>query len=84
MKKGEIFKLCIVSAIVALISYLVAAALFNSPDKRGTKVPTIDAINSSLPDIKTEASYQSFLNHNALDATQPIQIGNTKNSNPFQ
>ncbi len=84
MKRGEIIRIFFIAAVAALISYVVAGALFNSPSKRSTKVPTINKIDASLPDIKNEAAYQSFLNPNALDATQPIQIGNTKNTNPFQ
>jgi len=84
MKKGEILKLGFIASVAAIISYLVAGALFNSPEKRATKVPTIDKINISLPDIKNESSYQSFLNPGALDSTQPIKIGDTKNTNPFQ
>lgn len=84
MKKGEILKLCAVTAIAAIFSYVIAGALFNSSQKRSTKVPSIEAITPNLPDIKNEAAYQSFLNPNALDITLPIEIGGSTNTNPFQ
>jgi hypothetical protein len=45
--------------------------------------PVVEKIPSSLPDVKNDSNYNSFINSNALDPTQPVQIGNTQNKNPF-
>ena len=74
MKRGEIIRLGFIIAVAALISYFIAGILFNPPDKRGTKVPTIEKINTVLPDVKNETSYQSFLNQNALDARATVRV----------
>lgn len=83
IKTKQLAPLILVAVMAAIISLLVANALF-SPPKRETKVPQVEAIDASFPDVKNNPAYQSFLNNNALDATQPIQIGNTSNSVPFQ
>lgn len=82
MKRSDLTLLISVAAVSALISFFVAGSLFNSPSKR-TKVPVVQALNSNFPDVKNDPAYQLFLYPGALDPTQPIQIGNTKNSTPF-
>ena len=74
--------MAIIGFVAALFSLLIAGAIFKT-NPQATKVPVVDALSPSFPDVKNDSTYQSFLNENALDPTQPIQIGNTKNSNPF-
>jgi hypothetical protein len=73
----------LVVLVAAIISWLIASAVFNSPAKRKDKVPIVQKIESTFPDVKNDSDYNSFLNSKALDPTQPVQIGNTKNSAPF-
>ena len=82
MKRSELTLLIVVGIVAALVSFLVAGAVFNPPSKR-TKVPVVEAINPAFPDVKNDPVYQSFMYKGALDPTQPIQIGDTKNSTPF-
>ena len=82
MKKSDLTLLISIAAVAALISFFVAGSVFNSPSKR-TKVPVVQALNPNFPDVKNDPAYQLFLYPGALDPTQPIQIGDTKNTAPF-
>ncbi len=83
MNRKEIVTVSAVAVIAALISFVVAGALFNSPSKHNATAPNVQAITSSFPDVKNDPSYNFFLNTKALDPTQPIQIGNSSNNAPF-
>ena len=82
MKKSDLTLLISIAAVAALISFFVAGSVFNSPSKR-TKVPVVQALNPNFPDVKNDPAYRLFLYPGALDPTQPIKIGNTKNTEPF-
>lgn len=82
MKRSDLTLLISVTVVAALVSFFVAGSLFNSPSKH-TKVPVVEALNPNFPDVKNDPAYQLFLYPGALDPTQPIQIGNTKNTAPF-
>lgn len=71
-----------VAVISAVISFVVASVVFQSTP-RGTKVPQVEAIKSTFPDVKNDSAYSSLFNSNALDPTQPVQIGGSQNTNPF-
>jgi len=82
MKKQD-FTLIITIAIVAgVISLLIGSAIFGEV-KHDLKAPQVESIKTSFPDAQNEPAYQAFLNEKALDPTQPIQIGNTRNTVPF-
>jgi hypothetical protein len=72
-----------VAIVTGIISLIVANALFSSPTKHDSMGPVVETIPSNLPDIKNDSNYNSFINSKALDPTQPVQIGNTQNKNPF-
>ncbi len=82
MKRSNLTILIVVAVVSALVSFFVAGSLFNSPSKR-TKVPVVQALDPNFPDVKNDPAYQLFLYPGALDPTQTIQIGNTKNAAPF-
>ena len=71
-----------VAVIAAVVSYVIAGLVFHSPP-RNTKVPQVEAIQGSFPDVKNDASYSSFISPSGLDPTQPVQIGGSQNTNPF-
>lgn len=83
MNSKDLPTLAGIAALAAFISFFVASSLFNPPARK-TKVPVVQSISSSFPDIKNDPTFQSFLYPGALDPTQPIKIGDTKNSVPFQ
>lgn len=82
MKRSDLTMLISIATVSALISFFVAGSVFNSPSKR-TKVPVVQVLNPNFPDVKNDPAYQLFLYPGALDPTQPIQIGDTKNTTPF-
>lgn len=83
MPQKQLLSIIGASLLAAVVSFIVAGTVFHGPDKN-TKVPKVEAINPNFPDVKNDPAYRSFLNGNALDPTQPIQIGDTKNNTPFQ
>lgn len=83
MKRKELMTLALVVFLTAIISLILAGALFNSPAKRSAKVPVVPVISSSFPDVKNDPNYNFFLNEKALDPTQTIQIGGSPNNSPF-
>jgi hypothetical protein len=83
MKSNNKPALIAVAVITAIISLIISSALFNSPAKHSLKAPVVQSLPSSFPDIKNDPAYKGFLNDRALDATQPVQIGNSQNNSPF-
>lgn len=83
MKRKDILYLVTSALIVAVISYVLASLIFHVPLKRSATVPVVGPISSSFPDIKNDPNYKAIFNSNALDPTQPIQIGNGQNATPF-
>ena len=82
MKRKDIMLIVLSAAAAAFIALALSGLVFNAPSSR-TKVPVVDKINPAFPDVKNDSAFNSFLNESALDPTQPIQIGNTKNTSPF-
>ncbi|OGL34564.1 hypothetical protein A3F65_02895 [Candidatus Saccharibacteria bacterium RIFCSPHIGHO2_12_FULL_47_16b] len=82
MKRRDVILISSAALIAATIALAVSNLVFNAPSSR-SQVPVIEKINPNFPDVKNDSAYSSFLNRNALDPTQPIQIGNTKNTSPF-
>lgn len=82
MRRRDLLMIVGVAVISAIISLLLASLIFKSKDL-STKVPVVDKINTSFPDVQHDPDYNSFLNSHALDLTQPVQIGNSQNQTPF-
>lgn len=83
MKRRDVASLAVVAIITGFISMIIAGILFNIPKNQSSKVPAVDPIVTSLPDIKNDSNYQPIFNSNAYDPAQPVQIGNTQNTTPF-
>ena len=82
MRQKDIAVLVLVGVTAAVISFLVAGAIF-SPKKYSSKVPVIQKIDPVFPDVKNDPVYNSFLNPGALDLTVPVSIGDNQNNDPF-
>ncbi len=82
MKQKDIILIVTVAIITGIISMIVSG-LFFGPPKKDSKVPVVDELSTSLPDIKNDPNYSSFLNEQALNPAQPVQIGPAGNSVPF-
>jgi len=83
MQRKEVLTIGLVAVVAAIISFIVAGTIFNSPSKHNATAPNVQAINASFPDVKNDPNYNFFLKNGALDPTQPIQIGNSQNNTPF-
>ncbi len=83
-KRQNMIVIIFVALIAAMISIVVSGAIFGTPQSRPIKVPVVDKISPTFPDVQHDSTYTSFLNTNALDPTQLIQIGNSNNQSPFQ
>lgn len=82
MKRKDLLLLISVAVGTGVISLIIAGLLF-APKRLSTKVPVVKPIDSSFPDVVNDPTYNSFLNSNALDLTQPVRIGNNQNQAPF-
>jgi hypothetical protein len=76
-------KLIAAAVITAVIAFILSSMIFNSPKKHNLTVPVVQPITSTLPDVHNDPAYNTFLNSGALDATQPVQVGNSQNNQPF-
>jgi energy-converting hydrogenase Eha subunit A len=83
-KRQNLIVLVIVGFIAALVSIVISGAIFGTPQSHPIKVPVVEPISPTFPDVQHDSNYTTFLNSNALDPTQLIQIGNSNNSTPFQ
>jgi len=83
MKRGDVVKVVLVAGMSAVISFIIAAAIFNSPAQHNRRVPVVQPITSTFPDITNDPNYNTIFNSKALDPTQPVQIGNSQNNSPF-
>jgi hypothetical protein len=83
MKRQDVATLAVVAFVSAIIAFIITSLVFTTPKNRSSKVPSLNTVTTSFPDIKNDPSYKAFLNSNALDPTQPVQIGTTQNNTPF-
>lgn len=83
MKRDDVLKVVAVAIFAAVISLVIAGAIFNSPAKHNKRVPQVAPISTSFPDVTNDPDYNTIFNAKALDPTQPVQIGNSTNTSPF-
>lgn len=83
-KRQNLIILVAAGLIAAIVSILVSGAIFGSPKSKPIKIPVVNKISPTFPDVQHDSNYTSFLNSKALDPAQLIQIGNNKNTAPFQ
>lgn len=81
--KDSKLMLIIVAVATAVISLIVSSMIFNSPKKHNLTVPVVGTLESSMPDVKNDPNYNTFLNDKALDATIPVRVGGNQNITPF-
>lgn len=84
MKRQNLIILIMVAIISAILAIIISNTLFGTPQSKPIKVPVVDKISSSFPDVNNDSKYKSVFNAQALDPTQLIQIGGSNNSAPFQ
>ena len=84
MKQKDLAVIIAVAFFAAVFSLILSGALFGSPKKNPIRVPVVDKISSTFPDVNNDNQYKTFFNNKALDPTQLIQIGGNNNVTPFQ
>jgi hypothetical protein len=82
MKHKSIVTLVLAGLVAALLAYTISGFLFKTGAK-DEKVPRIEPIKSSLPDVRNESDYKTIFNDKALDPTLPVQIQGNNNNQPF-
>ena len=75
--------LIIVLVVTAVFSFILASSILNPSKKKNLTVPVVQSLSSTFPDVKNDPAYNTFLNNNSLDATQPVQVGNNQNTKLF-
>ena len=78
MKKKDIALITVIAFISAIISLFISNAIFASPANRQQQAEVVQPITSdfSQPD-------KNYFNINAFDPTQPLNISQNANLNPF-
>jgi len=78
MKKSDLAILALIVSLTLVITFLIVKAVFGEVQNGTTKVEKADSISASI----VQPSAKVF-NHNAINPTVVIQIGNTGNQQPF-
>lgn len=82
MKRKDLLPIVIASVVAGVLALVLSSIFFNPPKKDST-VPSVTSLSQTLPDIKGDSDYNSFLNEKALDPTQPVTISPGENPVPF-
>ena len=82
MQRKDIITVVIIGLVAGFISMAVSNAIFKG-DAKKVSAPVVEKIDRTFPDTVNDSTYNSFLNTQALDPTQPVQIGNNQNTAPF-
>lgn len=83
MKADKDNSMFLLAGLVAVIvGFILSAALVHSPKTGSVKVELVPSIPASFPDVKNDPTYSNFMNPQALDPTQAIQLGSS-NTTPF-
>lgn len=83
MNRKTIVVLGFIVVAAFIISSVFSNALFNPSKKRTVNIPVVQPISSTFPDVKSDPTYNTFFNPQALDPTQLIQIGTSQSNGPF-
>ena len=77
MKQKDWALVLVVAFVGAVIALLVSNMLFSSQKNKQT-AEVVDVISPSFPSPPSK-----YFNQNAVNPTEPVQIGNSTNPNPF-
>jgi hypothetical protein len=78
MKKKDIPVILVIVFVSAVISLIVSKAIFAPPKNRQQAVDVVQPITTDFPSVDSH-----YFNHNSVDPTQLITIGQNANTNPF-
>jgi hypothetical protein len=72
MKKSDIAMIIFIASISVLVAYVAASTLFGSLSKDAAKIKTIEAIDSTLVEPRSD-----IFNKNAINPAVQVQITGT-------
>lgn len=78
MKQKDILTIAVVIIISGVVSFVLSGMFFSSSEQRSQEVEIIDEISSDFPKPSEE-----YFNAESVNPAQPVEIGNSTNSNPF-
>ncbi|HWB38795.1 MAG TPA: hypothetical protein VG604_00985 [Candidatus Saccharimonadales bacterium] len=79
MKRQDIALIGFVIFFSAVISLIISNAIFASPKKRQQQASTVQPITTDFPTPDPH-----YFNQSAYDPTQPLDIGQNGNTDPFK
>lgn len=79
MRRKDIGIIAAVVFFSAVLSVLLSRMVFAKAENRQQQVEVVQAISADFPEAD-----QRYFNATAVDPTQPIQIGNSNNPDPFR
>ncbi len=84
MKRKDLLLIGLSACVAAILSFILSGIIFGTPKKNPIKVPVVNKISSTFPDVQNDTDYSGIFNNKALNPTQLIQIGGSDNNQPFQ
>lgn len=78
MKNKDWALVLVMAFIAAIMSFFISNLLFSSPKSRQQTAEIVDPITANFPPPPVK-----YFNSDATNPTQPVQIGNGTNPNPF-
>jgi hypothetical protein len=75
MKKSDIAMIIFIASLSVVVAYFVASSVFGGLSKGTAKVQTIDAIDSSIVEPRSD-----IFNENAINPSVQVQITGTSTS----
>lgn len=78
MKQKDIALIIVIAFVSAVAALIVSRLLFATPQNRQQTVEKVDVITAEFVQPS-----RKYFNPDAVNPTQPIQIGNNINPNPF-
>lgn len=84
MRRKDVVVVITIAVFTALISFIISNIVFGTPKKKPVKVPVVQKIDPTFPDTSASDQYKAFFNNKAINPTQLIKIGDTKNTTPFR
>lgn len=84
MKRKDLMLIIGAAFIAAIFGWILSSFLFGSPAKNPVRVPVVQPITASFPDVSSDGNYKAIFNKNADNPTQLIRIGGQTNPQPFR
>jgi hypothetical protein len=78
MKQKDFLLILVIVIVSAFVSYFASKLIFVPPKNRQQQVEVVQSISTDFPTPDTK-----YFNTSAFDPTQPINVTQNTNTNPF-